>query len=148
MGLAERLPTLAELQRERRAVPKYDIPTSLDTKTASDKDDAKLLEQFKKAVAFRDRGRCRVCGRKTIATVELVANRREIHHLRPRSCKVTRYDRRNGVVVCHVHHTQLTRHQLFVVQIAALMFQVGRGITAKSYLNSDAPLTFTEKRPT
>jgi predicted restriction endonuclease len=144
MGLAD-LPTLADIQTQRRAVPKHAMSSRLDEKTTSDKDDARQLETWRKAVARRDRNRCRVCGCLTIATLELVKNRREIHHLRSRTDPVVRHDPRNGITTCKVHHDQLTRHKLFPVQKAADMFAAGR--TQKKYLDGDKPLIFVTKNP-
>jgi predicted restriction endonuclease len=146
MGALDRLPTLAEQQQTRRAIPKYQIPSRLDEKTASDKDDARALDVWRKAVARRDRNRCRHCGVLTVPTLELQANRREIHHLRSRTDPVVRYDVRNGVVLCATHHSAVSRHRLFAVQPAADMFTAGR--TLKKYLNGDSPrLKFVPKRP-
>lgn len=125
MSLAN-LPTLGEEQQRRRAVQKHDIPTRLDEKTADDKDDAKKLDLWRKAVAFRDRGRCRVCGCQTLVTLELVPRRREIHHIVSRTNPLVRHDVRNGLTTCLEDHKRLTRHKLFVVGTAKQMFQAGR----------------------
>ena len=145
MGAIDRLPTLAEFSAIRRATPKHELRSRLDEKTTATKDDAKALEQWRKAVARRDRNRCRVCGVLTIATLELVKNRREIHHLRSRTDPLVRTDPRNGITVCKAHHDELTRHRLFPVQKAADMFTAGR--TLKRYLNADKPLIFVTKNP-
>ena len=148
MGALDRLPTLAEVQADRASRPNWKSSTTrLAAKTAADTDDAKLLEAWRKAVAFRDRGRCRVCGCRTMVTVALVPNRREIHHLRPRSCKVTRTDPRNGVTTCLRCHQLLTRHKLFPLGKGAdATFKAGR--TGKTFLNGDSlSLTFVSTRP-
>jgi hypothetical protein len=129
----------------RRAVPKHELRSRLDVKTSDSTDDAKALDAWRKAVAFRDRGRCRVCGIRTVVTLELVKHRREIHHLRSRTDPVVRHDPRNGITTCKVHHDQLTRHKLFPVQKAAAMFTAGR--TQKKYLDGDKPLIFVTKNP-
>jgi hypothetical protein len=139
------LPTLAEISAVRRAVPKHELRSRLDVKTSASTDDAKALDAWRKAVAFRDRGRCRVCGIRTLVTLELVKNRREIHHLRSRTDPVVRVHPKNGIVVCKFHHDQLTRHKLFPVQKAADMFTAGR--TQKKYLDGDKPLIFVTKNP-
>lgn len=145
MSLAD-LQTLGDLQRTRRAVPKHAIPTRLDQKTAADTNDAKLLREWARYVRLRDGGKCRVCGVQTIQTLELVPNRCEVHHVVSRTCVVTRYDVRNGVVLCATHHQAVTRHELFPVGAAADMFTVGR--TARKFLNaSAASFRFVRKRP-
>jgi hypothetical protein len=145
VGVLDRLPTLAEVQAERASRPNWKSPiTRLDEKVTARKDDAKQLEAWRRAVAHRDRNRCRVCGIKTIATLELVPNRREIHHIVSRTNPVTRYDVRNGLTVCKTHHQQLTRHQLFVMGTARDLFTAGR--TGKKYLDANRTLTFASRR--
>jgi ribosomal protein L37AE/L43A len=146
MGL-DQLPTLATMQAQRRAVAKADLPTRLDAKTAADRSDAKALQQWAHAVRARDRETCRVCQRKTVRTVALDPRRGEAHHLRPRSCLVTRTDVRNGVWTCLACHKLLTGHKLFPVgQGADSTFKAGR--TGKTFLNGDSlTLTFVSKRP-
>ena len=145
MGLLDRLPTLAEVSARRRATPKHAIPTRLDTKTATDKDDARALEVWRRAVARRDRHRCRVCGCKTVATLALDPRRGEAHHIVSRTNPVTRTDVRNGLHVCLKDHQRLTRHQLFVVGTASQMFQAGTA--GKWYLDATCALTFTPTKP-
>jgi ribosomal protein L37AE/L43A len=147
MSALSSLPTLGDLQRTPRATPKDQLPSRLDTKTAADTDDAKALEQWAKKVRHRDRERCRVCGVKTVRTLALDPKRGEAHHLRPRSCQVTRTDVRNGIWTCLSCHQKLTRHKLFPIGTGAMVFRVGRGITAKSYLDGTCDLKFKEKKP-
>jgi hypothetical protein len=144
MGLAD-LQTLGDLQRTRRAVPKHALPTRLDTKAAADQDDAQQLEAFRRAVVHRDRGRCRVCGCRTVKTLALDPKRREVHHICSRTNPVTRYDPRNGITVCHRDHRRLTAHHLFVIGKASEMFQAGK--VPKWYLDASCPLQFTETKP-
>jgi ribosomal protein L37AE/L43A len=136
MGLAD-LPTLADEQTRRRATPKYAIPTRLEEKIAADKTDAKALEQWAHAVRRRDRERCRVCGIRTVRTLELDPRRGEAHHIVSRTNPVIRVDVRNGLWTCGKCHSLLTRHKLFVIGTARQMFVAGR--TGKSYLNGDDP---------
>jgi predicted restriction endonuclease len=144
MGALDRLPTLAEVQADRASRPNWKSVTRLADKTAAKKLDAKELDAWRRAVSARDRGRCRVCGIRTLATLELVPNRREIHHVVSRTNPLIRYDVRNGLTVCKTHHDQLTRHQLFVIGTAADLFVAGR--TGKKYLNTDRPLKFASRR--
>jgi len=144
MGALDRLPTLAEISAIRRATPKHELRSRLEDKTAAKQADARELEAWRRAVSARDHGRCRVCRIKTLRTLELVPNRREIHHIVSRTNPVVRYDVRNGLTVCLEHHQQLTRHQLFVMGTAADLFTAGR--TGKKYLNADRPLKFASRR--
>ena len=139
------LPTLSEISAHRRATPKVELTTRLELKGAADRDDARQLEVWRKAVARRDRNRCRVCGCLTIATLELLPRRREIHHVTSRTCKVTRYDVRNGLTVCLKDHQRLTARRLFIIGTVGQMFQTGR--TGRWYLDASCPLQFTEKHP-
>jgi hypothetical protein len=144
MGLAD-LPTLADIQTQRRATPKHAMTSRLDAKTAATKDDAQQFEAFRRAVVHRDRGRCRVCGCRTVKTLALDPKRREVHHLVSRTNPVTRFDPRNGITVCHRDHRRLTAHHLFVIGTAAQMFQAGK--VPKWYLDASCPLQVTEKKP-
>jgi ribosomal protein L37AE/L43A len=134
MGLAD-LKTLAELSAVRRAVPKHELRSRLDEKTATDKDDAKQLQVWARAVRARDKETCRVCHRKTLRTLELDPRRGEAHHIVSRTNPVIRVDVRNGLWTCGRCHSLLTRHKLFVIGTARQMFVAGR--TGKSYLNGD-----------
>ena len=147
MGALANLPTLAEAQQTRRAVPKHAMTSRLDAKTAADKDDAKLLREWAKFVRLRDGGKCRVCKVKTVTTLELHPRRGEAHHLRPRSCLVTRTDVRNGIWVCLSCHQKLTKHQLFPLgQGPDALFTAGR--TKARFLNgASLQLTFVAKKP-
>jgi hypothetical protein len=143
MGALAKLPTLAEVQADRTG-PLWKTPTGrLDAADAKEKDDAKLLEQWRRQVKTRDRGRCRVCGVKTIATMELDPKRGEAHHIVSRADKSVRYDVRNGLHVCLRDHRRFKGHRLHVVGTAAQMFVAANG---KSYLDASWPLTFKETR--
>jgi hypothetical protein len=141
------LPTLADLQARPRAVRKDRMPSRMDTKAQADQDDAKLLRRLALDVRARDLGICRVCGVQTVPTLELDPKRSECHHIVSRTCKVTRYDIRNCLHLCLACHQKVTHHKLFVVGTAAQVFRVGKGITAKTYLDATCNLQFKEKRP-
>ncbi len=147
MGVADLL-TLAQAQAARAGKPNWKSPiTRLDEKTAAKRDDAKLLETWKRKVRYRDRGHCRVCKIKTVTTLALDPKRGEAHHIVSRTCPAVRYDVRNGLHVCAKCHSLLTRHKLFVVGTAAQMFTAGDQKT-KSYLNGSEPdLRFVERKP-
>ena len=144
MGLAD-LKTLAEISAVRRATPKAELPSRLDTKVASTKDDAKLLREWARYVRLRDDGKCRVCGIKTLQTLELDPRRGEAHHIVSRTNQTIRTDVRNGLHVCLRCHHRFTARTLFVVGTAKQMYQVGR--TGRWYLNGNEALTFSAKHP-
>jgi hypothetical protein len=136
------LPTLAELQQTRRAPQR---PTrKLVEKTAKAKDDKAQLEAWRRKVRDRDEMKCRVCQRKVIVTLELVANRAECHHIVGRAFKALRYDRRNGLLVClDPCHRKLTTHDLVIVGQAKDMFEIEPG--GRRYLNADRDLQFVRQ---
>jgi HNH endonuclease len=144
MALSD-LPTLADVQADRKGKPLWKSPiTRLDVKVAAEKDERGQLDRWRRAVRTRDRGRCRVCGRKVKVTLELDPLRCEIHHIVGRADKAIRHDVRNGLTVCKTHHDQLTRHKLHVIGTAAMLFTASNG---KSYLDANCALTFTEAKP-
>jgi hypothetical protein len=73
-------------------------------------------------VDARDKYRCRVCGRHTRKTLELVPERAEHHHLIPRSVAPQhKYESWNVILVCHSPcHQQLQRHELVAVGSAGM----------------------------
>lgn len=141
MAIWHDAPSLSDRQAERYATPKHAMTTRLDVKGAKDKDDAKQLEDWKRAVRLRDKGRCRVCGIKTIKTLELNPKRGEAHHVASRKDKAVRYDVRNGLHCCCACHEKFTLGKLFVHQIAKLLMTVGQ----TTYINASKKVTFSEK---
>jgi hypothetical protein len=139
------LPTLAEISATRRAVPKHELATRLQTKTVADRDDARLLREVAQAVRVRDGGRCRHCKVRTLVTMELVARRGECHHVVSRTCLAVRYDVRNCLHVCAGCHSLLTARRLFVVGRGSHMFQAGKA--QKSYVDTTFPVEFAKKHP-
>lgn len=122
------LPTLGS--RPRCAVPKYAMPTRLDEAEDARKLDERRMETWKKAVRLRDKNRCRACGCKVIVTLKLQANQAHCHHIKTRQHRPTRYDRRNGVLLCRKDHQRVERNELV---IAGVFFELD-GLT---YLNGD-----------
>lgn len=147
MGLAD-LMTMDQVRAARAGKPLWKSSVlRMDEKAAVEKVDAKFLAQWRAAVRRRDRGRCRVCGIKTVQTLELDPKRGEAHHIVSRTCQVTRYDVRNGLHTCLRCHSRFKARKLFVTGKASQMFKVGLGITAKSYLDASYPLEFVERKP-
>lgn len=143
MGAFDRLQTLAEVQTARAGKPNWKpTQTRLDEKVADGKDDAKHLLQWAKDVKARDQGCCRVCGVRTLTTLDRVPKRGEAHHLKGRADRAVRVDVRNGIWVCLRDHQRLHGRgvRLHVVGTAAQLFTVN----GKPYLNGDLPLKFKE----
>jgi len=144
MALSD-LPTLADVQADRKGKPLWKSSvTRLDVKVAAEKDDRGALERWRRAVRTRDRGRCRVCGKKVKVTLALDPLRAEVHHLVSRADKAVKFDLRNAVLVCYRDHKRLTAHKLHAIGTAAMLFT---GPNGKSYLNANCALTFTEAKP-
>lgn len=137
MGVRE-LPTLAEVNAVRRAVPKYDMATRLETKTAEDKKAKTAEKVFLKAVWARDKGLCRHCERKVIKSLELVEQRGEVHHIASRVDQSVRFDSRNGILLCARCHEAVERYQLHIIGKATQTFKVD----GRTYLNADKKLQF------
>lgn len=140
MGILDQLSTPLftpdEMYEERKGKP---LPKNVDRlaeKTDRRKDDAKKLDAWKRAVRHRDRGRCRVCGTKTVQTAALTPKRGETHHLASRADWRVRHDRRNGLHVCFQCHRRLEKNEIRIIGTAAQMFQVD----GRPYLNADEPL--------
>jgi predicted restriction endonuclease len=142
MGIRD-LPTLADVQADRAKRPNWKpTQTRLERKVEDAKDDAKQLLQWARDVKARDEGRCRVCGVRTLATLERVPKRGEAHHIKSRADKAVRTDVRNGLWCCLKCHQRLHGRgvRLHIIGTAAQLFTVN----GKPYLNGDLALTFTE----
>ena len=88
-------------------------PTSrLAQRTARLRDDRLAEAAFKRAVWTRDEGTCRICGCRCLRTLALHPRRGEVHHVKPRAYRATRFDVRNGLLLCAADHERVTRHQM------------------------------------
>lgn len=133
MALSD-LPVLGA--RPRGPLPKG--KSRLDEAEAATKADEQLLEAWRKAVKARDGNRCRCCKRKVIVTLKLQASRAECHHLTGRVHKPTRYDVRNGILLCASCHQRVERNELQIT--GTLQFRIG----PREYLDASGPVTFKE----
>lgn len=106
MGIFDSLPTLAE--QGRCAVPKHAMRSRLEEKTDARKSDAKAEDTWRKAVRKRDGMKCRWCRREVVVSLALLPERAEVHHLTPREHKPTRWDARNGCLLCASCHQRIT----------------------------------------
>jgi predicted HNH restriction endonuclease len=99
------LPTLAEMQAQRRATPKHALVTRLEQKADKQKADTKAMLAFRAAVFKRDGGKCRICHKKVVRTLALVANRAEAHHKRGRRvAPEDRYNVATALLTCAKCH--------------------------------------------
>lgn len=134
------LPTLGEQRARRVAVPKFDGPSKAEANGKAEQDDKKALDKFRAKVFARDKGLCRCCKRKVVKTLKPVPERAEANHIASRKDKVVRHDSRNGVLLCKFPcHEKVTRHELFIVQKASLMFIAENG---RHYINGDKDVDF------
>lgn len=108
MGGVRHLPTLAELEQQRRATPKAAMRSRLDANADKRKCDAKAEETWKKAVRKRDGMTCRWCRRTVVVTMALIPERAECHHLVPRAHRATRFDPRAACLLCAACHQRVT----------------------------------------
>lgn len=100
--------TSAEVNAVRRAVPKHEIPTRMAEKAENRVDDKKEEKRWRKEIWTRDKSACRWCRRKVVKAMDLLPERGECHHVVPRENRVTRWDSRAALLVCHACHERLT----------------------------------------
>jgi len=111
VSFTKRLPTLADLRRAPRAIPKK--ATQLQDKTAAKRADEKQLAAMRLVVWAREKGHCKLCKRKVIQTISLVPNRGEVHHVRGRRvAHEDRYNAKKCVLLCAECHGKVTRHEV------------------------------------
>jgi len=109
----------------------------LQERTAQRREALRAWLECCRLVDARDNFRCRCCGRKTIKTLSVCANRLEHHHLHGRNvAPALRYRAQAVISVCLECHGKLTRHELLVK--AAMFYRV----EGRTYPNADGPLTF------
>lgn len=101
------VPTVAEIEAERRGKPLLKGPSRLEQKT----EDRKLVMvtdgQFRKIVLERDHYRCRWCLCAVVRTTELVGNRAEVHHVHGRR-GILRHEDRCALLLCLSCHEKVT----------------------------------------
>ncbi len=93
------LPTLADLQMRRRAVPKHAMPSQLQERQAERASAVKREAEFRTAIWIRDRGRCRCCGRVVLKTMTLDPRQGHVHHIHGRG-KGLRHELRTALLLC------------------------------------------------
>lgn len=113
-----RLNTLDQVNAQRRAVPKHELPSKLDRAKAKEKadrlDEAKLTA-WATAVKERDEWKDRKDGRAVKKTRALHSRRAEAHHVVSRDDLSLRYDVRNGLCLAYETHEAVERNQLRIV---------------------------------
>lgn len=139
MKLSE-LSTLADVNQKRRAEPKSKMTSRLAEKTENRKVEKKQERLWREAIWKRDGGKCRWCRRQVVKSLALVPERGECHHVTPREHRVTRWDVRNGVLVCAADHERLTG----AVGGEKAIIVAGRtfSIEGREYPDASGPLNF------
>lgn len=102
------VPTVDQVAAARRGQPIPKGPSRLDVKEAKAVDESKAEARWKKTVWARDKGRCRCCKTRVEKTIELIPERGEVHHVKGREHKPTRWDPRNGLLLCKRDHDRVT----------------------------------------
>ncbi len=99
------LPTLASQRAQPQACPKG--KSRLETTQAEKKLTVVDERAFKAEVLKRDRGRCRMCGRKVLKALARIPERAEVHHLHGRLGDL-RFEARAAILVDCQCHEKLT----------------------------------------
>ena len=111
----------------------------LEQKVLRERHDDRLREQWKRAIWDRDQGICRCCGVQCVKGRELHPRRGECHHLEGRANRVTRWDTRNGCLVCNSCHERITGSVNAKLVIQGLHYFT---VDNRRYLNAAFPLQF------
>lgn len=101
------LPTLAEVQQQRRATPKGTTPTRLEDKWAGDRLRMVDAKTFRREVIQRDGRICRCCGVAVVETRERLPQRLEVHHLHGKVGWL-KFEARCACVLCLFCHARVT----------------------------------------
>jgi hypothetical protein len=102
----------------RRAVQKHQVPTKVErlkARLSEDREDARKLAAWSKAVRKRDEYVDRYDGKPCRQGAEPHPRRGEAHHIEPRANIHVRYDPRNGITLAYENHERLERGELRVV---------------------------------
>lgn len=137
-ALIATMPTMAEIEAERRGRPISKGKTRLE-KTVEARPLTKMDEKtFKDAVWRRDRNRCRCCGRKVQKVMGRVPERGEVHHCHGRTGDL-RYEDRAAILCCLQCHEKLTGKVAYKLQaIASKTFATKQG----TFTDAREPITF------
>jgi len=107
MSRFEDLPTLAQVEADRKDQPIKKGPSRLQQRSAGVREQRRRDQQFRIAIWLRDGGECRKCGSKVYRALTRTATRAEVHHLAGKIGPL-RHDIRNGLLCCAACHELLT----------------------------------------
>jgi hypothetical protein len=138
--LFPQLETLDQVQARRAGKPIEKGESRLQKTAREQKDETKQERAWFKAIDKRDKGVCRWCARKTVATIKRVPERREHHHVSGRVVEAIRWDKRNGITLCCACHERVTGkvNERFVIESKHTFT-----VDAVQYLNADKRVKFT-----
>ncbi len=116
----------------------------LRSKAANKRDDNKKLSAWLHVVYLRDGGKCRCCGCATIKLRAgiLFAQRAECHHVERRANRATRYETRNGLLLCCSCHERVTGKVNDKLYIRGTVWFFGSD--KQRYINCDRKVHFEE----
>jgi hypothetical protein len=138
------VPDAEDVQHLRPLKQKHEMKTRAQEAAEAEKEDEKALEKWRLACRTRDKGKCRVCGRKVIVTLKRIPKQATTHHIEGRANRALRHDQRNGLTCClEPCHDLLQRRELVIVQDKAHLFTLEP--SGKHFWNADHPMEF--KRP-
>jgi hypothetical protein len=106
MGILDDLPVYDP--RVRNATPKYAMKSRMQEKAEADKADDTAEGKWQKAVRKRDGMKCRWCRRRVVVCMDMRPEQAECHHATPREHRPTRWDVRNGILLCRADHERIT----------------------------------------
>lgn len=130
--------------RKRCATPKAAMKSRMQEKAEHDKADDSAEEKWKAAVRKRDKLKCRWCRRRVVVTMAMQPDQAQCHHATPREHRPTRWDVRNGILLCRADHERVTGKVggEKAVIIASKMFT----LDGREYPDMSKPVNFTVKR--
>ena len=100
-------------------------------------------QKFRASVWFRDRNRCRCCGRKVIKTLARVPERGEVHHCSGRAGWL-RYDANGAILACLRCHERLTGRvsEKWKIEPVEVIWWFAVGDDGKKYIDARKQLKF------
>ena len=120
--------------------PLWKGKTRLEEKESEKKLTVVDEKAFKATVWKRDRSHCRCCGRKVVKTMELVAERGEVHHCHGRGGDL-RFDDVHALLLCKKCHQRVTgkvNDKLVIIPSKTIE------VKGRPLIDARAPVTFKE----
>lgn len=136
------VPTMAEIEAERRGKPLTKGKTRLEETEAEKKLTYVDDKAFRADVFKLDKGKCRCCGRKVERVMERVAKRAEVHHVHGRRGSL-RFEVRAALLLCLQCHEKCTgKVQEKCVIVATVTFDLQMKDGLHTFTNAREKVTF------